>query len=278
MMSDFEQRVADVLTAESEQARATTDLAAAARRRHVHRRRQRIAVATAAAVVVAAPVAVVLGARGDGEDVVATDRPATPTQWQTVAKDDVRAEVPGDWTRFTCDFDGFTSDVYGPTERDACGFGTYLAFYSSATYDAISEPGVVMTGSGSVGGYVYAGDQAVSVSTTDRDLTLRILGSARVDGQPEADARTWVETSKGRISYRAPLGWGIGAAGGDGYRVTSLEVEPIDETLESSEQLDATHFEVRRQLPGVLVTVVAPTQAVAELVAESAELVGPINR
>ena len=137
--SGFDERLTAVLTAEADDAPHSAGLAQAARRRHVVRRRRRIAVGgVAAALVIAAPVAVLAGGSGgdNGDERVGNDPTTAPTVgWQTVSEDGVEAEIPGDWSKYTCDFDGFERDVYGPSEEDACGFGAYLAFYVSATFD-----------------------------------------------------------------------------------------------------------------------------------------------
>ena len=111
MMSDFDDRLSAVLAAEADDAPHGAGLAQAARRRHVVRRRRRIAAGgVAAALVIAAPVAVLAGGGdGDGRAVGNDQTAASSGEWQTVGQDDVRAEIPADWSRFTCDFDGFTS-------------------------------------------------------------------------------------------------------------------------------------------------------------------------
>ena len=145
-----------------------------------------------------------------------------------------------------------------------------MAFYDSATFDPMSLPGVITGDGGEAwGGYVYAGDFAVSSSTPNRDLTRQILASARVEGQPQVEADVWEELSGDGITYEAPVGWGVDARGGDDYFVRVLEVQPIDSSLETADQVDATHYRLRRQLPDRLVTIVGPTRAVAELVSAS---------
>lgn len=269
-MNDFEDRLSAVLTAEAGDAPQATGLSVAARRRRVVRRRRRVAMGGAAAVLlIAAPVALLVGGRGDGGTPVGNDQsPTVPVgEWQPVESDDVRAQVPVGWSRFTCDFDEVARDIFGPSEADACDFETYLAFHGSYNFDPVNLPGVITRDAGGEawGGYVYAGEFAVSASTPDRDLTRRILASARTEG-PQVEADVWEELSENGVTYEAPVRWGLDARGGGDYRVQVEEVEPIDSSLETAEQFDSDHYVLRRQLPGRLVTIVAPTRAVAELV------------
>lgn len=261
-MSDFDERLSAVLTAEAEHAPPVAGLAREARRRHVVRRRRRIAVGTvAAALVVAVPVALLTGGGGDDAD-VATDPPPAG-EWRTVTQDDVRAEVPGDWTKHTCDFDGFTADIYGPSAAEACDFDEYLAFYGSANFDTATYPGEISEGDDGIGGYVYAGDYAVSVSTSDRELTRRILASARVEGQPQVEADLWERSFIGGRTYLAPAAWGVEAESSDGYLVEVVAGFYVGG--ERAEQIDESHY----QRQDARLRVVGPTQAVVDLVWES---------
>jgi hypothetical protein len=270
VMSDFDERLSAVLSSEAGDAPPAAGLAAAARRRHVVRRRRRVAVGgVAAALAIAVPVLVLARGDGDGDAVVGADAP--PGAWQTISQGGVRVEVPADWRKYTCDFDGFESDAYGPSEADACGFGSYLAFYASATFDAAHLPGVITAGTEDEprwSGYVYADELAVSSATEDRDLTRRILASARAEG-PQVEANAWEELSENGVTYEAPVGWGLDARDGGDYRVEVDEVEPTDSSPETAEQFDSDHYILQRQLPGRLVKIVAPTRAVAELVSAS---------
>ena len=265
MMSDFEDRLSAVLTEEAGEAPHAAGLAREARRRRDVRRRRRISGGGVAAVLaIAAPVAVVagMGDGGNGDERVGTDAPSG--SWQTVESEDVRAEIPPDWSRFSCDFDGFERDIFGPSEADACDFGTYAAFYGSATFDPMNHPGVITTGAegGAWAGYVYAGDQAVSVSTDDRDLTRQILASARVEGQPTFAADRWQEVSGDGLGYEVP------AEGDVGVTITNRpDGEPVVQSV--PEQLDESHVQMYGDVGDLRITVTAPTQAVAELVLAS---------
>jgi hypothetical protein len=265
-MSDFEDRLSAVLTVEAGEAPQAAGLAQGARRRHVVRRRRRIALGGAgAALVIAAPVGVIAGLGGgsNSDEHVGNDLTSTTPdgEWQTVESDDVRAEIPPDWRRFTCDFDGFERDIFGPSEADACAFGTYVGFYGSATFDPFSLPGVITTSTqgDAWSGYVYAGEQAVSASTDDLDLTRQILASARVDGQPKVVAEAWREHSADGLTYQVPVDEVVGV------RVTDRpEGEPVSRSL--PKQIDETHLRMYGDVGDLRVTVTAPTRAVAELV------------
>ncbi|WP_322937026.1 hypothetical protein [Nocardioides bizhenqiangii] len=274
-MSDFDERLSAVLTAEADDAPHGSGLAEAARRRHVVRRRRRIAAGgVVAALVILAPVAVLAGG-GAGDDKTASD-PTPPAQpWQTISQDDVRVEIPGDWREFRCDFDGFSSDIYGPSEDDACGFGEYVAFYGSATFDPAERPGVITGNDDGTArwGYVYAGDLAVSSSTEDRDLTRRILASARASGQPVIDGSGWETVEGAGLRYDAPAFWGLGPdADLGGYAVCALagdRDDPPDTADRTRAGADA--YIVVEYRGGRWISVSAPTAAVGDLVMASVE-------
>lgn len=203
---------------------------------------------------------------GERELLDAGTWPPTPipvSELQTVGSDDGRVEIPSSWSRYTCDFDGYESNVFGPSEDDACGFRTYLGFYGSANFDAADLPGVVTRteedGEESWSGYVSAGEWVVDVGTPERELTRQILASARVDGQPRVFADRWRERSSDGLAYEAPE---------DGQVDVVVTDRPGGEPVVQSlpEQLDETHVQMYGDVGDERVTVTAPTQAVAELV------------
>lgn len=235
----------------------------------------------AAALLIAAPVAVLAGVDGGAnhDERVGKDQTSSPAdEWQWAVNVDVRASIPGDWSKYTCDFDGFESDVYGPSQADACNFRTYLAFYGSATFDPFDGPGVISSSSGpspydeTLGGYVYAGQWAVSASTPDRDLTRRILASARDDMQPEIDGSEWQTLEGLDLRVDVPLRWGLGPdADLDDYAVCSALGErndPPETASQPGTRLTWVSFDYR---DGRWISVSAPTQAVADLVLASVE-------
>ena len=272
-LGDFDERLSAVLTAEAEDAPPASGLAQAARRRHVVRRRRRVAAGgVAAALAIAAPVVLLVGG-GEGDDnLVGADTTEPVAEWQTIAEDDVRAEVPGDWRKFACDFDGFEKEVFGPDRSAACGFETYVAFYGSATFDPIERPGVISDeGSGS-SGYVYAGGYAVSVSTSDRDLTRRILTSARIDGQPEIDGSAWTTLDGLDLQVEVPVDWGLGPdARLDDFAVCAAPGDRDDPPKTAGKPGSRPTWIELDYRGGRWISVSAPTQAVAELVLASVE-------
>lgn len=282
-MSDFDERLSAVLTTEADHAPHPAGLAQAARRRHVVRRRRSLAVGGVAAVLAIAVPVTVLAGGGEGDDhLVGADQPSSG-EWQTTSEEDAAVAVPGDWSRYHCEFDGFEHDVYGPSSKDACEYVTYLAFYGSATFDPFARPGVLSANEDADvpgwAGYVYAGDWAVSASTPDRDLTRRILASARVDGQPEVDAAEWESVEGVGLRVDLPTDWGLGPdvapAEYSRYAVCSAAGERSDppdltDRVPGSEKVDLT-TDFR---DGRWIVVSAPTQAVADLVMASVESVG----
>lgn len=270
-MSDLEQELTGALAQVAEDAPGAVGLADAARRRHRVRRQRRLALGGAAAALVVGASAVVWGAGGDDRATDPADDPA-PDGWQTISQDDVRAEVPADWQKVTCpDSPG---SRWAPPAPDPCGDWRGAGFFGSATFDPVQGPGVPQrSDDGTVGGYVSAGSFVLSVSYDDPSLIRRILATARVDGQPAVDGSTWVAFDRSPLRYEVPAWWGVGEDGDHGgYSVCSTlakgqEPGPPD-------QVDPAHVVVQASVGDRLVTVTAPTQAVAELVLATVEVDG----
>ena len=216
----------------------------------------------------------VLAGGGAGDDnLVGSDPSSSSDEWRTVGQGDVRAEIPADWSKFTCDFDGFTTDVFGPDDGDACEFRNYLAFYASATFDPMRGPGEITEGDDArSSGYVYAGDLAVSVGTDDRDQTRRILASARTDGQPEVDAGEWRTVRGVGIRVDVPVSWGLDPDTDlRGFAVCVAPGERNDPP-QIDRKGNADEFSVAwAWVDGRWVTVSAPTVAVRDLVMATVE-------
>jgi hypothetical protein len=272
-MSDFEDRLAAVLNAEASQAPMAAELARGARRRHVRRRRRMIAVgAGAVAVVIAVPV-LLTALGGDDEDRVATD-PAPAPGWQTIEHHGVRVEVPASWGVNTCRDEPPSDIVLFSPDDGSCDATGYLSIYPA---EESEEEGVVehfewdsdITG---WGGYVEADEWGAGLSTADRATTLRILASVRIEGQPVVVADAWESVTADGVIYQAPLGWGVGPDDRAGYGVEVDADVSEEERLLGSEQLDERHYRLRRQLRDRVLIITAPTLAVAQLVAASAEL------
>lgn len=268
-MSDLEQELTGALTAVAEDAPGAVGLAGAARRRHRVRRQRRLALGGAVAALVVGASTLVWSTGGNDRATDPVDDPA-PEGWQTISQEDVRAEVPADWRQVSCpDAPG---PRWAPPDPDPCGAWRGAGFFGSATYDAMVGTGVLQrSDDGTVSGYVSAGDFVLSVSDDDLALVRRILATARVEGQPAVDASTWVTFDRGALSYDVPAWWGLGEeADLSGYSVCATLAK--GQESQPPEQVDASHVVVRQVLADRMVTVAAPTQAVAELVLGTVEL------
>jgi hypothetical protein len=276
-MSDFDERLIRALRTGVTDAPEAHGLAAGARRR-LRARRQKYAVAGAAVAVLAVAVPTALVAGGDdhgpqvGGDPTTTITDADGAEWQTVGRDDAEVDLPVDWREYDCEFEGAGSlPIYGPTDDEPCGFdGASVAFYGSATFDASERPGVVQHGEGRWSGYVTAGDWVVWAATPDRDLTLRILASARVEGELVVAATAWERGRDQGLVWEIPAGWGVGADAGTSYGV-EVGDRPAGERVVQSLPERVADGQVRMygDIGSRRVTVTAPTRAVAELALSS---------
>lgn len=270
-MSDLEQELTGALTTIAEDAPGAAGLADGARRRHRVRRQRRLMVGGAVAALVVGTSAVVWSPGGDDRATDPVDDPA-PKGWQTISQEDVRAEVPADWRQVSCpDTPG---PRWAPPDPDPCGEWRGAGFFGSATYDAIVGPGVLQrSDDGSVQGYVSTGSFVLSVSDDDLALVRRILATARVDDQPAVDGSTWLEFERSPLRYEVPAWWGVGEDGDHAdYAVCSTLAK--GQEAGPPEQVDPAHVVVEGSVGDRLVTVTAPTQAVAELVLATVEVDG----
>ncbi|HWJ10172.1 MAG TPA: hypothetical protein VNS46_12395 [Nocardioides sp.] len=195
-------------------------------------------------------------------------RRSGPQGWQTISRDDVRAEVPADWVQVSCA--GEPQPRWAPPTADPCGAWTGVGFFGSATFDPMMEPGVLLrSDDGNDHGYVYAGDFALSVSVADRALVRRILASARIDGEPVVDARQWVTFDRHGLVYEVPAWWGVGeAADRSEFSVCLVPAETAGRQAYST---GSSYVLTGDPGPAHVVRVVAPTQALAELVLDSVD-------
>lgn len=268
-MSDLEQELTGTLARVAEDAPGAVGLADAARRRHRVRRQQRLALgAGAVALVVGASVLVWSTGGNDRASDPVVD-PA-PQGWQTIRQEDVRAQVPADWQKVSCP--DSPAPRWAPPDPDPCGDWRGAGFFGSATYDAMVGPGVLQRSDDeTVNGYVSAGAFVLAVSDRDPALVRRILATARVEGQPVVDGSTWVTFERGALSYEVPAWWGLGEQSDrSGYSVCAVTAK--GQEAPAPEQLDDSHVVVRQVVADRIVTVAAPTQAVAELVLGTVEL------
>lgn len=263
-MSDVEDTLAAALTRIAAQAPQAGGLADGARRRHRRRRQRRAVVAGVAAILV-----VVAGASTLARTTPQADRVASPSRaddWQTIRQGDVMAEVPGDWRRHEC----HGRLVYAAV--DPCTNWTGAGFSSGATYDAAMQAGVILRypdDDREWSGYVYVGQDVLSVSDPDKDLVRQVLASARLDGQPIVDGSHWDFKDCGAISYEVPVDWGVPSGDAADYSVC---VMPAREHTAPDGQLDVRRFRASRVIDAAAVTVIAPTRAVADLVLGSVDV------
>ncbi len=271
-MSDLEQQLTGTLAQVAEDAPGAAGLAGAARRRHRVRRQRRLALGGGAIALVVGLGAVVVGGLGSNDRATdPVDDPA-PEGWQTISQEDVRAQVPADWRKVTCGEGEIPR--WTPPSDEPCAQWQGAAFFGGALYDAIVGPGVSQSGGdGMAGGHVYAGDLVLSVGGIEADLARRILATARVEGQPTVDGSTWVAFERGALAYEVPAWWGVGeGADRSGYSVCATLAKGRKSL--PPEQVDAAHVVLREVVGDRMVTVAAPTQAVAELVMATVEVDG----
>jgi hypothetical protein len=277
-MSDFDERLSLALRTGAADAPEAHALAAGARHR-LRARRQKYAVAGTAAVAVLAialPTALI-ASNGDSGSEVGGDPTTTITdvdgEWQTVGRDGAEMDLPANWRQEECEFAGVVSiPRYGPQGGDPCDMGgTSAAFYGSATFDASELPGVVQRGDGEWSGYVTAGDDwVVWAATPDQDVTLRILASARAEGEAVVAATAWERGRDQGLVWEIPAGWGVGAGAGAPYGV-EVGDRPAGERVKRSlpERVGDGAVRMYGHIGSQRVTVTAPTRAVAELVLSS---------
>ena len=116
-------------------------------------------------------------------------------------------------------------------------------------------------------GHVGLGGVDVSVLSDDYQVAARVLGSARLEGQetPDLSDEIYVVGSDGVERPGLPLD----AAGGYGERI---EARGKRDEYAYAEQVDATHWRAAATVGDRRIVVVAPTPALAELVAGSARV------
>ena len=106
------------------------------------------------------------------------------SNWQTIEYHGVRVDIPVAWERSDMDDCEFKFEHWAPLDSGACGRGSGVSFYASATFDPAHGPGVHRSDTAgaaepSWGGYVGAGDVDVYVADDSRDLVVRVLDSVR---------------------------------------------------------------------------------------------------
>jgi hypothetical protein len=102
-----------------------------------------------------------------------------PDGWQTIEYSGVRVDVPGDWVRVDTKECGFEAVRWQPAGAPACRVTSGLVFYLEATFDPAYGPGIHQGKDGTWSGYVFAGEYAVFMAGTDRQLIQDVLDTAR---------------------------------------------------------------------------------------------------
>jgi hypothetical protein len=278
-MSDFEDRLGRALSEGAEHAPGAAGVAAGARGLASARRRRRLSVLAAAAVVaVVVPLAVVSQLGDEPGDTAAT----AGVGWRTVT---VQREVFGqDTSEVTVLLDVPDDWVELPDSDDVCGFYDFGAPSESCSetdvVSVVSDAGALDYAFGpglrpasdydypvsaAWIGHVGLGGVDVSVSSDDYQVAVRVLGSARLEGQeiPDLSGEIYVVGSDGVSRPALPLD----AADGYGERIEPRRTR--DEYAEA-EEIDPTHWRAAATVGDKRIVVVAPTPALAELIAGSA--------
>ncbi|MCD4525481.1 hypothetical protein [Nocardioides sp. cx-173] len=292
-MSDFEERVTHGLVANAEDAPGADGLADRARARAGRRRRRTlVAAAVVAVLVVALPVAVVASrddapTRVDDGGVTAADVGDPGAGWHTVLverdpvgqdEDGARilVDLPDEWTRLDTSGCEFAWLRFGPAERDPCDDGAGAMVVGSATFDSGVGPGLRPVSHSATNkdwrGHVFTGQYAVIAEGQDEEILRRVLGSARLVDDPAPDlSGTW------RTAHAARPGGRVGGLQyvvppGAGVQVRYPEPPGReDRGVASARQLrDGRWLATMTYASNHRARILAPTRALAELVAGSA--------
>lgn len=101
--------------------------------------------------------------------------------WKTIRYHGVSVDIPSTWDRTDMDDCEFEFEHWAPVGAAGCGMDGGVAFYASATFDPAHGPGVRRSedSQGAAwGGYTSAGQFAVHVADSDREVVVRVLRSA----------------------------------------------------------------------------------------------------
>lgn len=172
-------------------------------------------------------------------------RPTEAEDWRTVSVNGVDVDVPPEWVDTA---DGACAGLEG------CATGPRLQVRLEAQFSYV----IGLTGDG---GNVGVRDQLVSVGGVDRATARRILGSARPVGSDPVEVSSW---------SRVDLGDGVSVEVPDGLvvQVVLLDAYPDCEPGVSPARADGEEW-VATACRDRIVTVRAPTQALADVVASS---------
>ncbi|CAN5699480.1 hypothetical protein BH11ACT8_BH11ACT8_21720 [soil metagenome] len=208
------------------------------------------------------------------ELVAGSARVAEDGEWQTVRYDgsptnesgdaSVLVDLPGDWGLLDTSGCSFTQVRYGPDGDDPCDSSLRAGIESNALYDTIAPPGL---GPDATSGDAFAGGTVVFVDAADHETARRILASVRLVGA-DAPSPTWRTDEVGQGTL-------VDVPGDDSVDVTFALVSRVDESDPANDRTPAAPgpggrwVALARPTPGTLVTVSAPTQALADVVASS---------
>jgi len=182
--------------------------------------------------------------------------------WTSVDRGWAVLDVPPGWTDLDCP-DGWVD--LGPADGCATETGVWLA-ESDATIDLCCPPGLSRDDDGRWSGYVHVGDGLVHVGGVDRPTALRLLGSVRLPGEDAVPVAEWERRETGGLRYEVPAG----AAGAVQVTVTSnLALSARFPLRRVDAEQWGSGWRLTGDVGGWRVVIVAPSEALAELVAAS---------
>lgn len=278
-MTELETRLRQSLERAAQDAPSAAGLAA---RIHARRRpRRKVAVgvgATLAAAGAVVAIVVVPGLAGpDRQPSRDASVAAQDGAWRTVEFSPeasgipLAMEVPAAWGLYEdpgCELD----TPVGPTNVDPCAEGAVTAMDQRLWSDSYAiPPGLIRYGRGAWSGSVFSGGVVVTVTAQDEETTRRVLASVRPADQRPPDVEDWrtksVSNTYGEITAQLPedprVVLKIADQAPDCVKSASADgrfaAQPLtDDTWEA-----VLCYDLRG-------SVVAPTQALADLVAASA--------
>ncbi len=216
-----------------------------------------VVVVSAIALAITIPLGLIAG----------PDRTLIDGGFQTVEYADTLADIPADWDRLDTSRCEFEHPKYGPEQTDPCGYEVGMSFFASATFDPCCGPG--LDGPEATEGYIDTGDLVVYVAGPDADTARRVLGSARTIEDPVIDVQRWEEVSFEGLVVDVPEGVAVSMTRRPGATRLPGEVR----TATTQVFRGPTGWLTTLLVDGrPAVRVIAPTRAIAEVVASSVRL------
>lgn len=284
--SEFEDRLGRALDDGAADAPGPHGLADGARSRARRRRHRRVS-AVAVAAVMAAVVPLALVGRGDDSSGAANAGGTTDAGpgWQTVSVDveslreegdevHVLVDVPSSWVVLSDDEGSCGSYDYGEPSTGDCDQVDVMGVQADGgNLDYVFGPGLRPAAdydwpiSADWIGHVELDEVHVNVASDDEQVALRVLGSARLAGETIPDLGAgWPAVVRDGVSYAAPP---LDEAAGYGVRVGDRKK---DDEYAYGEEVEPGRWRASATVGQHRIEVLAPTQALAELVAGSARL------